>query len=95
MRGGAHRTDTDLGQATMNDPIYERLALLLQRRYHLDPAVLSPGSTLAELGLDSMFIEELLLIMPDVFGVDTTDTPRRDLTLDQVSDWLREHGGHG
>lgn len=76
----------------MNDPIYDRLSSLLQRRYKLEVSELSPDATVADLGLDSLFVEELMLLMPDVFGVDTTDVPSRDLTLSEISDWLREQG---
>ncbi len=76
----------------MTDPIYDRLAALLHRRYQLDTAVLSPDATVADLGLNSLFVEELVLIMPDLFGVDTTDVPGPHLTLAEISDWLRERG---
>lgn len=76
----------------MNDPIYDRLSSLLRRRYKLDVSEVSPDATVADLGLDSLFVEELMLVMPDLFGVDTTDIPGRDLTLSEISDWLREQG---
>ncbi|WP_280465487.1 amino acid adenylation domain-containing protein [Nocardia brasiliensis] len=75
-----------------SDPLYTKLVGLLERRYRVDTAAVAPTTRFTELGLDSLALEELLLIMPDIFGVAVTNLPGRDLTLGQVTGWLRDQG---
>ncbi|MCX4961239.1 phosphopantetheine-binding protein [Streptomyces virginiae] len=83
---------TDQQSSHNADGLYGRLIRLLGRRYHLETAQLTPDATFADLGLDSLAVEELLFIMPDVFGITTDEIPERGMTLGQLADWLRERG---
>ncbi|MFI5867573.1 phosphopantetheine-binding protein [Streptomyces sp. NPDC051546] len=80
----------------MDDAIYAKLTRLLSNRFRVDPDQLTPDATFAELGLDSLLAEELIMIAPTAFGIDHTEgglTPR--MTLGEATRWIGEHGGHG
>lgn len=57
----------------MTTPTFERLAALVAQQHGLDPATLTPDTGLADAGLDSLAVAELLFSIEDHFGVDLGD----------------------
>jgi acyl carrier protein len=49
--------------------IFERLQAIVAKKYSLDPATITPESTLESLGLDSLDLIELLFDVEDDFGI--------------------------
>ena len=47
----------------------ERLSRILAQRYKLDPARLTPGQPLEELGIDSLGMVEMLFFIEEEFAV--------------------------
>lgn len=53
--------------------ILERLVVLIAQQHQRDPATITEQSGLADLGLDSLAVAELLFSIEDAFGVDLGD----------------------
>jgi len=49
--------------------IFERLQAIVAKKYSLDPATITPESTLESLGLDSLDLIELLFDVEDEFAI--------------------------
>jgi len=49
--------------------IFERLRAIVAKKYSLDPAAITPESTLESLGLDSLDLIELLFDVEDEFAI--------------------------
>jgi acyl carrier protein len=49
--------------------IFERVQMIAATKYSLDPATITPASTLESLGLDSLDLIELLFDVEDEFGI--------------------------
>jgi len=49
--------------------IFERLQAIVAKKYSLDPATITPQSTLESLGLDSLDLIELLFDVEDEFAI--------------------------
>ncbi|MBA2962948.1 MULTISPECIES: acyl carrier protein [Ramlibacter] len=59
---------------------FDRLAALVAQQHAVDPTALTPATGLADAGLDSLAVAELLFTIEDTFGVnlgdmDVTDVP--------------------
>ncbi|MGK5631866.1 acyl carrier protein [Streptomyces sp. URMC 123] len=50
--------------------MYDKLAELLVTRFAVDPDLIGPDATFAELEMDSLFLVELLLVIQSEFGVE-------------------------
>lgn len=57
----------------MTTSIFQRLAALVTQQHGIDGATLTPDTGLAEAGLDSLAVAELLFSIEDHFGVDLGD----------------------
>jgi len=53
----------------MNQDIYGKLAELLEQKFQLDPARLTPGTTLEDLGLDSLSLMDFVFNAEDAYGL--------------------------
>ena len=54
---------------------FERLIQLISAQYHLDTSSLTLTTGLADAGLDSLAVAELLFSIEEDFGVDLGDVP--------------------
>ena len=54
---------------------FERLIQLISAQYHLDTSSLTLATGLADAGLDSLAVAELLFSIEEDFGVDLGDVP--------------------
>ena len=54
---------------------FEQLVSLIARQHQLDASVMRPESGLADVGLDSLAVAELLFTIEDEFKVDLGDVP--------------------
>lgn len=54
---------------------FERLIQLISAQYHLDTTSLTLTTGLADAGLDSLAVAELLFSIEEDFGVDLGDVP--------------------
>lgn len=54
---------------------FERLVKLINAQYHLDTTSLTLSTGLADAGLDSLAVAELLFSIEEDFGVDLGDVP--------------------
>jgi|GEM_PF-2125317 len=52
---------------------FERLLDLIQTQHHLDTSQVGPETRLADVGLDSLAVAELLFSIEDVFHVNLSD----------------------
>ncbi|RYY54132.1 MAG: acyl carrier protein [Comamonadaceae bacterium] len=52
---------------------FDRLAALVARQHAIDPSTLTPATGLADAGLDSLAVAELLFSIEDSFGVNLGD----------------------
>jgi acyl carrier protein len=57
----------------MASSTFDRLAALVARQHTVDPTSFTPHSGLAEAGLDSLAVAELLFSIEDAFGVNLGD----------------------
>jgi acyl carrier protein len=57
----------------MASSTFDRLAALVARQHAIDPAGLTPQTGLADAGLDSLAVAELLFSIEDAFGVNLGD----------------------
>lgn len=72
-------------------PMYQVLTDLLVQRFEVDQAGIDPDVTFEDLGLDSLFMIELLLIIESEFGVPVTAetaTPRD--TIGRASELIEQ-----
>lgn len=64
---------------------YQQLTRTLVEKFSADPEQITPGVTLAELGLDSLAVAELFMNLQDEWNVPLQDDiDSMELTLDQV-----------
>lgn len=54
---------------------FDALVSLIARQHQLDPTSIRPESGLADVGLDSLAVAELLFSIEDEFQVDLADVP--------------------
>ena len=54
---------------------FERLMQLISAQYHLDTTSVTAATGLADAGLDSLAVAELLFSIEEDFGVDLGDVP--------------------
>lgn len=54
---------------------FERLMQLISAQYHLDTSMVTAETGLADAGLDSLAVAELLFSIEEDFGVDLGDVP--------------------
>lgn len=54
---------------------FERLMQLISAQYHLDTSSVTAATGLADAGLDSLAVAELLFSIEEDFGVDLGDVP--------------------
>lgn len=59
----------------------EELKQLIHTSYGIDPATLKADAPLADYGLDSLALAELLFSIEDHFDLDLSDAPRNIETL--------------
>jgi acyl carrier protein len=57
----------------MASSTFDRLADLVARQHAIDTAALTPDTGLADAGLDSLAVAELLFSIEDAFGVNLGD----------------------
>lgn len=53
--------------------MYEQLSAIIERKFQLPPEEITPASTFADLGLDSLDVVELALVIDKELGVRLTD----------------------
>ncbi|WP_446041608.1 acyl carrier protein [Streptomyces sp. SID1121] len=80
------------------ETVSQYLVTLLVDKFDVDPDAVKPGSTLAELELDSLAVVELLVTVQERWGVELDDADAGDdLSIDQlarlVADQLPQGGG--
>lgn len=54
---------------------FEKLVALIAQQHQLEPGVIRPESGLADVGLDSLAVAELLFSIEDEFKIDLGDVP--------------------
>lgn len=54
---------------------FDRLMDIITAQHHLDTSLVNGQTGLADVGLDSLAVAELLFSIEDVFGVDLGDVP--------------------
>ena len=64
---------------------YVFLAEVLSEKYDVDPEAISPEATLAELGLDSLTVVELLFDVEDEFEIDIPEERATFKTLAEAA----------
>jgi acyl carrier protein len=57
---------------------YDELKKLLHEKFEIDPATLSPDAPMADYGLDSLSLAELLFTVEEHFKIDLPDS-RNDI----------------
>lgn len=69
---------------------FERLIQLISAQHHLDASTITRETGLADAGLDSLAVAELLFSIEDVFGVDLGDVPPDEIpaTVGEVVDLI-------
>ncbi len=63
----------------MTSSTFEQVATLLVRQHGIDAAGLTPETSLADAGLDSLAVAELLFSIEDTFHVDLGDVAATDV----------------
>lgn len=73
-----------------------RLADLIVRDYKLDRASLQPTSGLADAGLDSLAVAELIFSIQDEFGLDLGDLDPAEMpaTMSELTSLIDERLAH-
>lgn len=71
-----HLTHDEIAMSTL-----EELKTLIQKSYGIDPVTLKADAPLAEYGLDSLALAELLFSVEDHFDLELSDTPATVSTL--------------
>jgi len=66
----------------------ERIRAILVKDYKLDPAQITPDAQLAELGVDSLGIAELMFNIEDEFGVEMTTEPSHIASFNDVVQFI-------
>lgn len=71
---------------------FSRLADLIAREHKLDRADLQPASGLADAGLDSLAVAELIFSIQDEFGVDLGDLDPAEMpaTMSELTSLIDE-----
>lgn len=69
---------------------HDRLAKILLKTYKMDPATLTPGSTLEQHGVDSLGVGLLLFDVEDEFGLKFTRDSGCLHTLSDVTRYIDE-----
>lgn len=64
----------------------DRIATLLTSQYGVDPASISPAAGLAELGLNSLTLAELVCDVEEAFGIDIRLAEEEVATLGDIVD---------
>jgi acyl carrier protein len=72
--------------------IYDRVAEKLTSHLGVDPALVIPGVTFAELGMGSLELTELAVIIEDEFGIEVEGVDA-DSTLAEAAARLEEAAG--
>lgn len=54
---------------------FERLMEIIRAQHHIDTSAVTAQTGLADAGLDSLAVAELLFSIEEVFGVDLGDVP--------------------
>ena len=72
--------------------IYDQVAEKLTSHLGVDPALVRPGATFAELGMGSLELTELAVIIEDEFGIEVEGIDA-DSTLAQAAARLEETAG--
>ncbi|HEX2542684.1 MAG TPA: phosphopantetheine-binding protein [Caldimonas sp.] len=73
---------------------FDAIALVLAEKFHVDPALVQPRSTLDSLGLDSLGLMEFVFAVEDRFDVripeERLDPRQAGVTLEQLATLLDE-----
>lgn len=68
---------------------------ILVDKFHVDRALIQPGATLQDLGLDSLSLMEFVFALEDAFTLripeERVESARERLTLEELSTIIREH----
>jgi acyl carrier protein len=78
----------------MPSSTFDAIALVLAEKFHVDPALVGPASTLETLGLDSLGLMEFVFAVEDRFEVripeERLDPRQAGITLAQLAALLDE-----
>ena len=71
---------------------FETIARLVARstEVQIDPAALTPDTTLESLAIDSLMLIELLFETEEIFGIQVADIPQSVTTLGGLADLIDE-----
>ncbi len=71
---------------------FETIARLVARstEVQIDPAALTPDTTLESLAIDSLMLIELLFETEEIFGIQVADIPQSVTTLGGLADMIDE-----
>lgn len=62
----------------------EKIVELLTSRYRVEPSRISPEATMADLGLNSLTLAELICDLEESFGIEIIGSPAEIRTLDDA-----------
>jgi acyl carrier protein len=78
----------------MNASLFDEIARILTTQFAVDPALVRPETTLAQLGLDSLNLMEFVFAVEDRFSVrvpeDRLDPRQAGITLEHLAQVLEE-----
>jgi len=74
--------------STLSPPIFNSIAAILVNQFHVAPDVVTPGTALSELGLDSLALMEFVFAVEDAFHLrlpeDRLDPREAGITLQRL-----------